>query len=73
MKVAGEPHGGRANMGAHGDTAEASKGKWVIPGDANGDCRAKVMGPRLLRSSIREALLATANMCFGSASIEARK
>jgi len=32
-----QPNGSRINMGAFGNTAEASKGKWNLPGDANCD------------------------------------
>jgi len=33
-----EPAGFRINMGAYGNTSEASMAKWMLPGDANGDC-----------------------------------
>ncbi|HUS96305.1 MAG TPA: right-handed parallel beta-helix repeat-containing protein, partial [Hyphomicrobiaceae bacterium] len=34
-----QPNFGRVNMGACGNTAEASKSGWNIPGDATDDCR----------------------------------
>ena len=30
-------------MGAYGNTPEASKSGWTIPGDATGDCRVNVL------------------------------
>ena len=37
------PHGRRVNVGAYGNTPEASKGTWILPGDANGDSRVDVL------------------------------
>jgi len=38
-----QPNGGRVNMGAYGNTPEASKGKWILPGDANHDSIVNVL------------------------------
>jgi len=38
-----QPNFGRANMGAWGNTPQASKSGWTIPGDTNGDCLVNVI------------------------------
>ena len=38
-----QPNFARINMGAYGNTLEASKSGWTIPGDANGDCRVNIL------------------------------
>ena len=45
-----EPNGGRANMGAYGNTPEASKGKWILPGDANHDSTVNVLDLIVIRN-----------------------
>ena len=45
-----EPNGGRVNMGAYGNTPEASKGKWILPGDANHDSMVNVLDLIVIRS-----------------------
>jgi len=37
------PNFARINMGAYGNTSEASKSGWSIPGDATDDCRVNVL------------------------------
>jgi len=37
------PNFARINMGAFGNTSEASKSGWPIPGDVNGDCSVNVL------------------------------
>jgi hypothetical protein len=37
------PNFGRTNMGAFGNTAEASKSGWNVPGDVNDDCSVNVL------------------------------
>jgi len=38
-----QPNLGRVNMGAYGNTDEASKSGWKIPGDVTGDCAVTVL------------------------------
>jgi len=44
-----QPNGCRVNMGAYGNTHEASKGAW-LPGDANLDCRVDVLDLIVIRN-----------------------
>ena len=37
------PNFGRINIGAHGNTNEASKSGWNIPADVNGDCIVNIL------------------------------
>jgi len=37
------PNYGRVNMGAYGNTEEASKSGWNIPGDTNDDCKVDIL------------------------------
>jgi len=45
-----EPNGCRVNMGAYGNTPDASKGKWILPGDANHDSTVNVLDLIVIRS-----------------------
>ena len=38
-----QPRGFSINMGAYGNTPEASKAKWRIPGDADGNCLVNIL------------------------------
>jgi len=46
------PNGKRANIGAYGNTAEASKGSESISGDANGDCVVNVLDLIFIRNRL---------------------
>jgi parallel beta-helix repeat protein len=46
------PNFGRINMGAYGNTAEASKSGWNIPGDVNGDCDVDILDLLSVRNLI---------------------
>jgi len=47
-----QPNGGRVNMGAYGNTMEASKSGWNIPGDANGDCWNNILDLLFIRDRL---------------------
>jgi len=48
------PNGGRVNMGAYGNTVEASKSGpwWAIPGDATHDCKVNILDLIFVRNRI---------------------
>ena len=46
------PNFGRINIGAYGNTAQASRSGWNIPGDTNGDCTVNVLDMIFLRGRI---------------------
>ena len=47
-----KPNLARANVGAYGNTAEASKSGWPIAGDVNGDCVVNVLDMILVRNKL---------------------
>jgi len=49
-----QPNFGRVNMGAYGNTAEASKSGWNIPGDANDDCRVNILDLIFIRNKLNQ-------------------
>ena len=50
-----DPHGYRLNMGAFGNTPEASKSiRWPILGDANGDCSVNVLDLYAIRNRLNQ-------------------
>jgi len=49
-----EPAGFRINMGAYGNTSEASKFKWLLEGDANGDCVVNILDMISIRNRLGE-------------------
>ena len=46
------PHGRRTNIGAYGNTAEASKAKWILPADADGNSRVDVLDLLFIRNRL---------------------
>jgi len=46
------PNFGRVNMGAYGNTPEASKSGWNIAGDANGDCVVDILDLLFIRNRL---------------------
>jgi len=50
-----QPNSARINMGSHGNTPEASKSKWTILGDANGDCTVNVLDLFFLRNRLNQS------------------
>ena len=48
-------------MGAYGNTPETSKGKWILPGDANGDSRVNVLDLLLVRSLLGQDVTSGTN------------
>ena len=42
----------RIEIGDYGNTAEASKGKWILPGDANGDSTVDILDMILVRNRL---------------------
>jgi len=47
------PNGRRLNMGAYGNTAQASKSaKWTMPGDTNDDCKINVLDLIFIRNNL---------------------
>lgn len=40
----------RIEIGAYGNTAEASKGKWILPGDTNGDSTVNILDLIIVRN-----------------------
>ncbi|HUW30515.1 MAG TPA: dockerin type I domain-containing protein [Planctomycetota bacterium] len=51
----------RIEMGAYGNTAEASKSKWVIPGDADGNSQVDVLDLIFLRNRLGQTVDAADN------------
>jgi len=49
------PHGRRANIGAYGNTPEASKARWIIPGDADGDSGVTVLDLLFIRNLLGQS------------------
>ena len=49
-----EPCGFKINLGAYGDTVEASKSKWPLTGDANGDCQVDVRDLLFIRNRLSQ-------------------
>ena len=47
-----KPNFGRINLGAYGNTPQASKSGWNIPGDANDDCRVNLLDLLFVRDRI---------------------
>jgi len=45
-------NGGRINMGAYGNTNEASQGKWILPGDTNHDSEVNILDLTFVRSHL---------------------
>ena len=50
------PNFGRINMGAYGNTGEASRSApwWNIPGDVNGDCTVNILDMIFIRNKLNE-------------------
>ena len=48
------PNFGRINMGAYGNTAEASKSGWNIPADVTGDCKVNILDMIAVRNHTYE-------------------
>jgi len=46
------PNFARINIGAYGNTSEASKSGWNIPGDANADCRVNILDLIVVRNRL---------------------
>ena len=49
-----QPNGGRVNIGAYGNTPEASRSGWNIPGDANGDCVVNILDLFMIRNRLMQ-------------------
>ena len=47
-----KPNLGRANIGAYGNTAEASRSGWPVAGDVNGDCVTNVLDLIVVRNKL---------------------
>ncbi|HUW31436.1 MAG TPA: CARDB domain-containing protein, partial [Planctomycetota bacterium] len=50
-----QPNYGRVNMGAFGNTSEASKSPWTIPGDCTGDCRVNILDLIFIRGRLNQS------------------
>ena len=48
-------NGGRINMGAYGNTPEASKSRWKVFGDVNDDCTVNVLDLLSVRNELRKS------------------
>jgi len=46
------PNFARVNIGAYGNTVEASRSGWNIPGDTNGDCRVNILDLIFIRNKL---------------------
>ena len=49
-----QPNLGRINIGAYGNTPEASKSKWTIPCDMNDDCVVNILDMILIRNNLNK-------------------
>ncbi|HUW33497.1 MAG TPA: right-handed parallel beta-helix repeat-containing protein [Planctomycetota bacterium] len=49
------PNFGRVNMGAYGNTAEASRSGWNIPADANADCTVNILDLIFIRGRMNQS------------------
>jgi len=58
-----EPHPnfGRVNRGAYGNTPEASKSRWTMPGDVNDDCTVSITDLILVRNHLLENVASDGN------------
>ena len=56
-----QPNFGRANIGAFGNTAQASRSGWHIPGDVNADCAANILDLLQVRNHLRQNPATTGN------------
>ena len=59
-----QPNFARINMGAYGNTPEASKSGWTIPGDATDDCRVNVLDLIHVRNRFGQAVSSGDNWRF---------
>jgi len=57
------PNFNRVNMGAYGNTAEASRSLWTIAGDVNGDCTVNVLDLLLVRNNLSRETSGEARPC----------
>jgi len=55
------PNFARINIGAYGNTSEASKSGWNIPGDATNDCKVDILDMLFVRSVLNDDTMTESN------------